>query len=487
MSNGARNLIFTNQDYYRLFPNGIPKKKYQPRQLYPHEIRTLKVILRNPLLEKALRNEFGKRPLNDTEINTLKVILCTHKESDPVIEKIIEESIDSIVKKTKGEIVEIEPVIEIVRKQNTNQISLTFQEQQQLRIDATYAHRYREVNHEDTLDELRYQDDDEARSEYNYRSFYEDYCIEDNWHGYININRFWFSSSITTIDKTQSLNPTSNDSPHYHFDKSNYQAIVTNLSPDATEREYGRVFFNTETRYNPWYIPAYRYQPQEIRGYSIRKNRKIYYPRYVKPYKGVFYHINENGSILKKRTERHHSNNSFVKYIDSLKNHIEHVPARHISRSLFRRPYRNQVDLPVDHLPPPQGPPKEGYIFTKIYRNLLNSNLPYPPHDYTDWVKTFDYPLIPDHLRSVYLFIDPTYKFWITQYYNRSQELNDHIDYVLQTNLRCRHSIKKIERKYCEYKQAQHKKHIDQLRNLEKPVTKTEPTPTGEPSGSGQV
>ena len=78
MSNGARNLIFTNQDYYRLFPNGIPTKKYQPRQLYPYEIRALKVIFRNPLLEEALKNTFGNRPLNNTEVNALKVILRPH-------------------------------------------------------------------------------------------------------------------------------------------------------------------------------------------------------------------------------------------------------------------------------------------------------------------------------------------------------------------------------------------------------------------------
>ena len=121
---------------------------------------------------------------------------------------------------------------------------------------------------------------------------------------------------------------TPSDSPYYQFNKSDYQAITSSLSPNVTEREYGRVFFNTETRYNSWYIPNYRYQPQEVRGYSIRKNRKIYYPRYVKPYKGVFFHINENGSILKKRTERHNSNNPFRKIYrftqESISNTYQH-------------------------------------------------------------------------------------------------------------------------------------------------------------------
>ena len=491
MSNSLRNLIFTNQDYYRLFPNGIPTKKYQPRQLHPYEIRALKVIFRNPLLEEALKNTFGNRPLNKTEVNALKVILRPHTSSTPVIDKIIDESIDSIVKETKGEIIEIEPIIEFIKESasSTNH-SLTFQEQQRLRVDATYAYRYREVNHQDSIDELRYQDLDEAQPEYNYRSCYTDWCIESNWYGDVDINRFWFNSSISDIDKTKSLHSTPTDRLYYQFNKSDYQAITSSLSPNVTEREYGRVFFHTETRYNSWYIPNYRHQTHEVKGYSIRKNRKIYYPKYVKPYKGVFFHINENGSILKKRTEKHHSNSPFVQYIDSLKNDIEHVPAQHISRSLFRRPYRNQVDEPVDHLPPPQGPPKEGYVFTHIYRNLLNSKLPYPPNDYTEWVKTFDDPLIPDSLRNAYFFIDPTYKFQISEYYNRSQELNDHIDYVLQTNLRCRHSIKKIERKYREYKQAKYKKSFDkrqQTSALGKPTSITTLTTTSEPSGPGKV
>ena len=122
-----------------------------------------------------------------------------------MIEKIIEESIDSIVKKTKGETVEIEPIIEFIKEQDTKQNSLTFQEQQKLRVEATYAYRYREVNHQDTIDELRYQDNDEAQPEYNYRSFYTDWCIESNWCGDIDINRFWFNSSISDIDKTKLL------------------------------------------------------------------------------------------------------------------------------------------------------------------------------------------------------------------------------------------------------------------------------------------
>ena len=132
-------MIFTDQDYYRLFPNGIPKKKYQPRQLYPYEIRALKVILRNPLLEDALRNDFGKRTLNKTEINTLKVILRTHNDRTPVIEKIFEETLEPFVNKVPEEEVEIQLITETEKKP-----SFTFQELQKQRLKATQAVHYRQ-------------------------------------------------------------------------------------------------------------------------------------------------------------------------------------------------------------------------------------------------------------------------------------------------------------------------------------------------------
>ena len=127
-----RNSIFTDQDYYRLFPNGIPTKTYQPRQLYPYEIRALKVILRNPLLEDAIRNDLGKRTLNKTEINTLKVILRTHSDRTPVIEKIFEETLEPFVNPVPEQEVEIQLITETEKKP-----SFTFQELQIQRAKAT--------------------------------------------------------------------------------------------------------------------------------------------------------------------------------------------------------------------------------------------------------------------------------------------------------------------------------------------------------------
>ena len=143
MPNGTtRHPIFSDEDYFRLLPNGISTTNtYKPRSLYPYEIRALEVILRNPILENALRNDFGKRTLNITEINALKTILRTQTDrSTPVIEKIFEETIDPFIKKTTEEVVDIQPVIEIVKEPTVKQTALTFQELQEKRFDATYAY-----------------------------------------------------------------------------------------------------------------------------------------------------------------------------------------------------------------------------------------------------------------------------------------------------------------------------------------------------------
>ena len=511
MSNSARNLIFTDQDYYRLFPNGIPTKKYQPRQLYPHEIRALKVILRNPLLENALRNEFGKRALTKTEINTLKVILRTHTNRAPVIEKIFEETLASIINPAPEEIVETQLITETETRP-----CITFEENQKKRVQATEAYHKRSNIYGQQLQEQEYYDEDEEFRSINHRSNYSNRCTVDNCNGDIDVNRFWFDSYCTDIDKTNSLNSTYElykyvdttqfDSFHYQLDKSGYQEIVTHLTPEATEREYGRVFFSTETQYSPLYYISYRFTPHEIRGYSIRKNRKIYGPRYVKPRKSILYHSNDDGSILKKPTVQGNIINRFLRYIDSVRNDNDHIPARNInidpnrrypnqrtgSFSTYRYPRtfpftqnRNPSPEPLlINLQPPLGPSREGYIAQTLYREIKRQIL---LHDYITWVNhststTYRYNFFPNRTHEL-----SPWRSDLSDYYNKIRDLNNHIDYVIQTNFRCRYSIKKIQRKLRERTQIKHKRYIDKLRNLGKPTSKPTLTPTGEPSGSGQV
>ena len=483
-----RNSIFTDQDYYRLFPNGIPKKTYQPRQLYPYEIRALKVILRNPLLEDALRNDFGKRTLNKTEINTLKVIFRTHSDRTSSIEKIFEETLKPFETKVPKQEVEVQLITETEKKP-----SFTFQELQKQRYKATQAVHHRQYKNKEQRSIFTKTNKVRSSSlqDKRYRGpYYHTWCADANRSGDIDPDQYWFYSQANEVDKVRSLNSTYElynyidttqyDSFHYQLDKSGYQAIVTHLTPDATEREYGRVFFSTETRYTPLYFSSYRYQPQDVRGYSIRQNRKIFGPKYVKPYKGVIFHDSQDGSILKKRTEQGLKIQRFLRYFDTITKHNEEVPAKH----LIFNPFRIQIHPDSWYLRPPKGPTCRGHIALTLYFDILKQN---SEHDYIEWINTkADCP----YYRYSYPFYPPENK-WCYEHPNRSyetsRERNKHIDSVLQHTFRCRLQIKKIQRKFRERKQIKHKRYIEKLRNLGKLTSTTTLTTTGEPSGPGKV
>jgi hypothetical protein len=491
MSNGSRNLIFNNQDYYRLFPKGIPRKNYQPRQLYSYEIRTLKAILRNPLLEDALQNDFGKRPLNNTEINALKIILCTHKERPPIIDKIFEETLVPITRTLPKEQVEIQTITEVERFPylDTEQYHRT--QHQALEASANRSNFYAI-----DLQELEYLDDNQAFRSNNRLSNYSNWCKIETWHGNIDIDRFWFESHISDVDNVNSLQSTYDlyghkdttqyDSFYYQLDKSGYQEITTHLTPNATEREYGRVFFNTETRYTPLYFSSYRYRPQYVRGYSIRKNRKIYGPRYVK--QRILYQHNYDGSILKKPTIQGNIVNRFLRYLEYTRDDNDRVPRSYDSSS----PRRNLPNLNVPPTndgptltPSPYGPvsviyhpPREGYIARTLYQEIQRQHL---LHDYTTWVNQSQGVVhrLANYSYSRILSEDPwprdTYPFF--DYYNRSRDLQDQIDSVLQTSFSCRYSAKRIQRKYRAYKQAQQIRYFNKLQNLGTTRFVTDPGP----------
>ena len=71
--------------------------------------------------------------------------------------------------------------------------------------------------------------------------------------------------------------------------------------------------------------------------------------------------------------------------------------------------------------------------------------------------------------------------------YETSRDRDKHINYVLERTLRCRIRIKKIQRKYREYKQAQHNKYLERLRNLGKTIPKPSLDTSGELSGPEKV
>ena len=81
--------LFTDRDFYQIFPNGIPDRpSFQPRPLYTYELRSLQAIIVNPALPKAIQNIFGNRPLSNTELNALTNIYRNHKIQDRYVEAV---------------------------------------------------------------------------------------------------------------------------------------------------------------------------------------------------------------------------------------------------------------------------------------------------------------------------------------------------------------------------------------------------------------
>jgi hypothetical protein len=327
------NTIFTDNDYFQLFPNGIIQtRQYKPRPLYPVEQSTLKTLLRNPLLEEALRNEFGQRQLNETEINALKAIFRSRPSRDPVIEQLFEETLEPYIKPRTDPEIEVRIVPDQITRPQ-----LTFEELQLQLNKVSRVIEDRRRAHQERLRQLYTQDRIQAdrnhrlfshseRSSDSHRSQYENSRWVGHWTGDISPLRFWFDSDISTIDKTNSLRSYKNivdtsehDSWYYRLTKSAYQEITINLTPEATEREYGRVFFNTESRYTSIYNPYRRPYQNTVRSYSVYKNRKAYCPKYINPNKGVLFHKQQDGSILKKITLRGETLHRFFAHIDSTK------------------------------------------------------------------------------------------------------------------------------------------------------------------------
>jgi hypothetical protein len=156
------------------------------------------------------------------------------------------------------------------------------------------------INHrQELLDSIYNQDEAERYShETHYRSTYDRHCTIQSWTSDTDIERFWFNTTAHDIDDTNKIpfyvappNTTENpNSEFYTTPPSEYRIVTTNLTPHATTRQYGRVFFSTVTRYVPhdaYYYP--RRKHTNVRGYLREGNRRIYCPTYTHPHRGVLY------------------------------------------------------------------------------------------------------------------------------------------------------------------------------------------------------
>jgi hypothetical protein len=347
----------------------------------------------------------------------------------------------------------------IIQSEDNTRIQLSFNEEQEIRHRASEAYEQRLRQHEENVNEDKNLDATEATYGYyqdnvlvkNNLSYYKNCCIEDNWKGDINIERFWFHSNIYDIDKTRSLisytDISEDDSPYYILNKSDYQEINVILTPEATEREYGRVFFSTETRYTLEHNPHQQPHQETIRGYSIYKNRKVYCTKYVNPYKGVLFHKNENGSIIRRYTHRGALLNRFYDHIESLRFAHTNIPIKYKdTRSVYDR-YRRPLDLPTR---PPYGPPRQGYIAERLYHHITRCGL---QHDFETWA-----------LNHCTHFNHYIFNYQSEYQYPHIIVDDEQVRYVLKKQVLCRNWVKKIQRTYRSHLQKRTPRYLRYVR-----------------------
>ena len=479
-------------DFDKLFPQGLSRlPKYKPRPLYPFEKRALQVLLRNPLLEQDLKNEFGKRPLNDTEIRALKVLHRNYKDRPQEIEDIFESTLHQIISPNKTNVQIIAPEESTIQIESIYK-ELTFQEQKDRRskLSSLIDHQSSNISY---LKGRLQEDDNQERQDneaegLGYVCEYDQHCDRGNREGYIDIKRFWFYSTIGQIDKTSNLvlsyaqyyrNYLYN-SPYYFLPKTSFFEVVTDLSPEVSERQYGRVYFHTETRYHYFCTPTYK--GKTIRGYSIINNRRVYHDpsEYKKPNR--LYKENQDGSILKRYTTQGLYVTRFFNYIETIRSADYNIPIRNILFTTFEgRHYRHPPGPERDYPEgPPNGPSKEGLVrsvlYSKIYELLTtNTNCSdwfYDPKRFNKnyWSEYNRCSHLPDtvrrHAQITHLEPSSTLRIsFLEKYsheedillknYNRSERLNQEIQKVLITNFTNRIAVKRIEQAYRDYKTRQ--------------------------------
>jgi hypothetical protein len=196
----------------------------------------------------------------------------------------------------------------------------------------------------------QYDSEEREHRSNSYRSVHEIDCLIKSWSGDLPIERFWFYSTEHCVDKTVTtpLYLTLRERVDYtgsswykKKSKSKYRAITVQLSRHVKERQYGRVFFGTETRYVPLGtpVPPVR-RAQPVIGYIKSGNNKIYCKEsfYRNPLKGVLFK-HKGKSILKEPTQLGETIDTIFWNLELYRNDRELHPERNegsVARSLFK-------------------------------------------------------------------------------------------------------------------------------------------------------
>ena len=351
---------------------------FDPRNLNKTEIRALRIILGNPIFPYAVPDETPKENQNEIyrieEIETIDI--PPSRFNSEYYKNLLEES-NSAIRNRKSSIIQFQDNL--------------YEQDQIERIDNTTG----------------------------FRSHYEDYNITNRWFGDTELGlgnseqgRFWYNTSPHIVDGTVKTkcyvdSPTSTyrfDSEYYYSHYTQYKKVIIPLTPHVTCREYGRVFFHTETRYISWDIPILpRRKVQKIEGFVIKGKQRIFTKSYKNPLKDILYTTDGNG-ILKRHTLE-------GKRIDLIFWNLE----------LYRAGY------------PTYSSPYEGNVLKTLWYQITKSF-----YDIENWVSNLERQ-VPSGEQS--RAIDQLY--W---YYREQRHIEEHITETLINSIKYRVYCRRIQR-----------------------------------------
>ena len=200
---------------------------------------------------------------------------------------------------------------------------------------------------------------------------YPDLLIS-NWWGYLCMMPF-VNEGIIFLDLVKLC--------YYLANPSSYHAIVTDLSPDITEREYGRVFFSTQTTYTlrtHKITQGGQYTPPK--GFHRQGTKKIYSKTFVKANRFLLYKENHNGSILRTPTTLGYILDNFFQYKQSIQYNHTYVPFAHYLTH-YRDPRLNQ--FPTRQPDSQPRIPEEGLTTRALFTSIRDTEY---IHDWTSWL-----------------------------------------------------------------------------------------------------
>jgi hypothetical protein len=394
-------------------------------------IRRRQVRFRNPIATTIepthTINPFALRNLTRHEIRNLRIIL-----GNPSFPYTVPE--------------EPEPIrFEIDPLPSTPHPVFTHSYYQQIKQQSNDIIVRREQSIIDEYDRISEQDNHERTRINNTasRSVYEDLNIVNGWCGHIPPSRFWWESTAHIVDGTRRTpfyrytgSTSLPDSEYYYYKPTTYQPVVTQLTPHAQERQYGRVFFGTSTRYvfKDEYQPRYpRRIQQNIPGYKRQGSIKIYCSasRYHNPLRDVLYTTNEPG-ILKTLTPRGYIAERFLWNIELLRQGYRRGNPQYTTPNPTRTDIRSRRHLQFALHQNPVDP--EGTIADILYRTLRHHSL----FDIAELALT----LVRDQPQDRQFEHDLHFQ----QYYQEQRETDAQISIAIQTRNRSREACRTIER-----------------------------------------